>query len=282
MKNFLVKINGNEIPCTYSTFSGGEVHIRLNADKLFPGGYCEITAHLRSSHDVMTLLMLNDAIERTLKPARKDILIPYLPYARQDRVCNAGEAHSLRIMCKLINDMAFDKVTVWDCHSDVGTALLDNCVNLCLSDMIPGSELAQVFEYPETVLISPDAGANKKVLKLALALGQYPFPARGTPVIRADKIRDTMTGNITGTEVYASALNAATCVIVDDICDGGRTFTELAQALKEKGAGKIILYVTHGIFSKGTECLYESGISEIWTANPWKEDNDVDIITVQS
>lgn len=275
MKNFLVKINGQEVPCTFSTFSGGERHIRLNADKLFPGGYCEITAHLRSSHDVMTLLMLNDAVERTLKPDKKDILIPYLPYARQDRVCNYGEAHSLRVMCKLINDMAFDQVTVWDCHSDVGTALLDNCVNLCLSDMIPKSELRQIFEDDQVVLISPDAGANKKVLKLAHAL-------QGVPVIRADKIRDTLTGNITGTEVYAQTLNGATCVIVDDICDGGRTFTELAQALLKKGAGKVILYVTHGIFSKGTECLFEAGISEIWTANPWKEDFDVNVITVQS
>jgi len=46
-------------------------------------------------------------------------------------------------------------------------------------------------------------------------------------------------------------------VIVDDICDGGRTFIELARVLKEKGANKVALYVTHGIFSQGLDVLKE-------------------------
>ncbi len=73
--------------------------------------------------------------------------------------------------------------------------------------------------------------------------------------IRADKSRNMATGQITETVVYADDLTGKACVIVDDLCDGGRTFIELAKVLRAKGAAKIALVVTHGIFSKGKEPL---------------------------
>ncbi len=60
------------------------------------------------------------------------------------------------------------------------------------------------------------------------------------------------------------------CVIVDDICDGGRTFIELAKTLKEGGAQRVVLYVTHGIFSKGIYPL-EKYIDEVYTTNSFPQ-----------
>ena len=71
----------------------------------------------------------------------------------------------------------------------------------------------------------------------------------------SDKTRDVMTGKITGFEVYADDLKGKSCIIVDDICDGGGTFAGLAIELRKKGARKVHLIVTHGTFSKGLTTL---------------------------
>jgi len=53
---------------------------------------------------------------------------------------------------------------------------------------------------------------------------------------------------------------------VDDICDGGRTFIESAGLLREAyPEADIHLYVSHGIFSKGTDVLFDAGIKTIHT-----------------
>jgi ribose-phosphate pyrophosphokinase len=122
--------------------------------------------------------------------------------------------------------------------------------------------------FRDIVLVSPDAGANKKTFEVAKYFS--------TNFIRADKLRDLTTGQIKETIVYADDLTGKTAVILDDICDGGRTFIELAKVLKAKGAAKVILFVTHGIFSAGLDPLFAGGIDAIWTTDsfPLKDANE--------
>ena len=70
-------------------------------------------------------------------------------------------------------------------------------------------------------------------------------------IIQAVKIRDVTNGNIIKCDVQCEDLKGRNVVIVDDIADGGASFLYLSEKLKAKGAGKIVLFVTHGIFSKG-------------------------------
>jgi len=77
-------------------------------------------------------------------------------------------------------------------------------------------------------------------------------------VVECSKVRDVKTGQLSNFKVYTENLNKKTCVVVDDICDGGGTFLGLAKKLKAKNCGKLILIVTHGIFSKGLEKLEEA------------------------
>ena len=63
-------------------------------------------------------------------------------------------------------------------------------------------------------------------------------------------------------------------MIADDICVGGATFIALAKELKKKNAGKVVLFITHGVFSKGVDELFNSGIDEIWTTNSYNETYD--------
>ena len=82
--------------------------------------------------------------------------------------------------------------------------------------------------------------------------------------------RDVKTGKLKEFIVYANDIDNQDCLIVDDICDGGGTFIGLAEELKKKGAGKLYLAVTHGIFSKGFDGL-DQYFEQIFTTNSIKE-----------
>jgi ribose-phosphate pyrophosphokinase len=74
-------------------------------------------------------------------------------------------------------------------------------------------------------------------------------------VLECSKHRDVKTGQLSGFKVQSDDMQGRDCLIVDDICDGGGTFLGLAEALKAKGAGRLYLAISHGIFSKGVEPL---------------------------
>lgn len=267
------------IPLSNFLFSGGEVSVKLG---MLTGGMVVIKAILTNSDDVMKLLMLTDAIRRASPNKNPEIhlSLPYVPYARQDRVMVPGESLSIKVFCDLINSQNYDKVIIWDPHSDVTPALLNNCKVISQAevlknqlpfgpkDMTSIGKLAIEFEkmgefIQNTVLVSPDAGANKKIGESAKLIG---FKT----VVRADKVRDPATGKITGTVVYSEHIGDRNFLIVDDICDGGRTFIELAKVLRPLTNGKIILYVTHGIFSQNLG-VFKGFIDEIYCANSFEK-----------
>jgi ribose-phosphate pyrophosphokinase len=250
----------------YLKFPGGEMHVTVQTD--VPASELEVKAHLPHADAVMTLLLATDALRRAYPGIPIDLHVPYVPYARQDRVANPGEALSARVFCELINSQRYRRVVVQDPHSDVVTALLDRVV---VEDPVPS--LRRVVDmirehWTQVTLVAPDAGARKRVQKLAEALA--------LPVIFADKLRDTKTGAITGTQVQGE-MPAGALLVVDDICDGGRTFTELgralrAQQLRTSAQFPLYLFVTHGIFSKGLDALLENYCT-VFTRNSWTADS---------
>ncbi|CAM3752283.1 Ribose-phosphate pyrophosphokinase 2 [Vibrio aerogenes CECT 7868] len=252
------------LPFESFTFSGGEEHIRFSQHDFSRVKKVEIVARLTNAAGVMRLMMAADALNRlTAKQIPVELVMPYFPYARQDRVCVTGEALGASVMATLINQCQFAKVTVWDVHSDVSAALLQRVQNVSQTELLkscPG--LWQRLASGKFLLVAPDAGASKKIQHIAAAFGGQ------VGVVQAHKARNLKTGEIEKTEIYGQVAGRDV-LIVDDICDGGRTFIELAKVLKEKGAGKISLFVTHGIFSQGLE-VFEGVIDEIYTTDSFR------------
>lgn len=242
------------IPYQRLIFSGGEVQVRINSQRNFI--QATIKVHIRSSDDLMELLLITDALRRQ-GCKELSLVMPYIPYARQDRVCVWGEALSIKVFADLINAQHYEEIEVWDPHSDVATALLNN-----IRYTVPCLDfVAKIpLDMANITLVAPDAGAAKKVMTVSQKLGAH--------FLQATKIRDANTGEITGTDIQGVLLASAHYLIVDDICDGGRTFIELAKVLKQAAPAIIDLYVTHGIFSKGF-AVFDSLIDTIYCANPW-------------
>ena len=234
-----------EIQFESFTFAGGEPHIKISSD-LSDISEVHISHRLRSFNDIGLLLLATDALRRAGINSIKAIL-PYMPAARQDRLMIAGEPLSIKVVADLLNYCRFDSIRLFDVHSDVAPALLDNCD--VTSNHLFVDQVVDALP-PSLMLVSPDGGALKKIGRLASHLKSY-------EVLACSKSRDVSTGALSGFEVPLENMEGRDCLIVDDICDGGGTFIGLAQELRKKNAGKLYLAVSHGIFSKGLDVLKE-------------------------
>lgn len=264
--------NGYALPFESFNFPAGEVGFKL-AIKNNTSYVCKtnffsdkvdvpviITAKINSSNDIMQLVMAADAI-RNIIDSKIYLFLPYMPYSRQDRVCDSGEAFSLRAFANLINSLNFDKVFTIDPHSEITNAVFNKLKVVSQLDLI--AYFFSDFRNEVSIkghFISPDAGANKKTSSIAAFFSHSNF-------VRADKLRDLSNGNIKETIVYKDNFEGADVYCCDDICDGGRTFTELAKVCKAKNCGRFILFVSHGIFSKGVDTLLNNGIDKIFTTD---------------
>ncbi|MDW8851377.1 ribose-phosphate diphosphokinase [Flavobacterium sp. MMLR14_040] len=249
--------NQEEIKFQSFIFSGGEPHIKISPD-FDANRKITITHRLNSFNDLGLLCVTVDALRR-MDVKIIDLFIPYFPAARQDRVMIPGEPLSVKVYADIINAMQLNKVFVFDAHSEVTPALLNN------RTVIPNyTFIKQVLNVigENVKLISPDGGALKKIYKVSEFLG-------GVDVVECSKSRDVKTGKLSGFKVYEDDLNGIDCLIVDDICDGGGTFVGLAEELKNKNAGKLYLAVSHGIFNKGFEVL--DCFDKIFTTNSFKD-----------
>ena len=251
---------GNSKKLKKFKFAGGEVSIKI--EDVGVGKVASIACRLISSDAIMELLMVTDAIKRQLIDTIY-LYMPYLPYARQDRVMIPGEALSLKVFANLINSQGYKAVSVLDVHSDTAAALINNFYPMDKMPFIRHA-LAEMHSDQDFYLVSPDAGAYKKIYEVARELDYK----RGITV--CNKVRDVSTGNITGYEIGVQDFHGDNIVIIDDICDGGATFIELAKHLKNRNCGTISLIVTHGIFSKGEEVL-KPYIDKIYCTNSFKD-----------
>ena len=244
-------VSENYISFDTFVFNGGEPHIKIYEQSLSQSYTLDditITIRLSDSNSVMILLLAVDALRRIDPKYKLHLFTPYFPAARQDRVMIPGEPLSVKVYADLINSCKFQSVTIVDPHSDVTPALLNNVI-VKNNHKFVLSSLRDLYPQNDAnlpILISPDAGSNKKIQSLARFLTQL----NTLKIVKCDKTRDVRNGNITNFEVYSDDLGGKDCVIVDDICDGGGTFIGLAKELKKKNAGNLYLMVTHGIFSK--------------------------------
>jgi len=237
-------------------FSGGEVHVNISNYLPLEKDEYKIVATIKSSNDLMKLLLLNDAVRRELdSDYRIHLDMNYVPYARQDRVCSKGDAYSLSVFSKMINTCNFKTVSVLDPHSEAVELNIDRLE--VYDNFAHVKHMLRKYKIKEFNLVAPDKGATNKINKLAYFLEEL-SDFRVNNIIQFDKKRDMQTGKIISYDIREQDKlkpDGMINVIVDDICDGGRTFMEAGVKLNYFGSKQNILFVTHGIFSKGTKDL---------------------------
>ena len=223
----MIWVNGKKIEQDH--FSAGELKI-----KLFGCGKerMDIVWHYENDAELFTIMCIRDYYA-----SHKAILyIPYLPHARMDRVKNPEDVFTLRTFARVINSMDFERVYVWDAHSNVGPALIDRCHDVNALTWI--EEAIKEMSYPKDYLclFFPDEGAQKRYG------GMFPDYKQAFGI----KNRNWETGKIEGYMIVGEDnVKDNHILIIDDICSYGNTFVKAAEALHEAGANGIDLYITH-------------------------------------
>ena len=243
-----------EYPIQVFNFPTGETHVKA------PSGYFHLInknilyipfEQNQNLNDwLMAILLATNVFHR--RGVKLDLYIPYLPYSRQDRPTSQEEPFSLKVIGGILNLQNYRRVYTLDVHSDVAYGCVNNLVNIEIDTILKKS--AAKF-YP--TLVIPDQGAYKRLSKIS---------ANFENTVTTIKHRDTNTGALEIRHLIGD-VDGQDCLIVDDICDGGGTFVLLAKKLYSLGAKSVHLFVTHGIFSKGLNVLWDAGINSIHTTN---------------
>lgn len=270
-------LGGSQLDIEFGTFAGGERSVRINGymlsspfnpnlkEKMPEGKDLVVYAHVDSSDAIMDLLLFTDAFNRlgrgTGHEVKKVCCLPYIPYARQDRVMVPGEPLAAEVFGRILELCAFDRIIVDDPHSDVSPSHIKN-VSIFEQYELALDILGHGF-FEDAVIVAPDAGAIKKVTKLAQKVNHRHIGV-GT------KHRNLQTNEITDTTYSGPDVSGKRVIMVDDIGDGLRTFIELGRVLKAQGASEVALYITHGIFSYGAD-ICDGIIDEIYSAYPWEK-----------
>ena len=245
---------------TITIFPDGQPHINIH--NITEGDEVKVICSLTDTSKLLQLLETANALDN-LFAKKKVLVIPYLMGARYDRLMQAGDSIDLKVVANLVNSCGFEKVYLYDVHSEVSLLLINNAIG------ITNENLVRVYDMPDAVLICPDAGASKKV-------GRYfGWNSNIKDIVYCSKNRDLATGALTLEILEPDVCINRNCVIIDDICDGGGTFLAIAEKIKP---AHLTLIVTHGIFSKGFDELHKY-FQQIIVSNSLYKKYDSPIVT---
>lgn len=197
-----------------------------------------------------SMFFLDSLTERNINI--EQVSIPFIMGARQDRLTNGENEDFLftaKSICKEVNSRNM-KIETFDPHSDVLSACLDRPIIKSVCEIFNecNTNIFDIKNYDG--IISPDQGSSKKCVGIAKKFGI-------NSILFANKNRNLATGKIE--EISISKNINFVCggkyIVIDDICDGGGTFIKLFQDSELIKSINVDLYVTHGIFSKGTDDL---------------------------
>lgn len=184
-----------------------------------------------------------------------DLVMPYCPHARMDRVKNPEDVFTLKYFANFINSLNFKSVQVQDAHSNVALALIDRVINITPKYDVEDALLRiDLDNHGDTniVMFYPDEGAMKRYSSMF-----------NKPYAFGMKKRNWETGKIEGLDIInADLVKSKDILIVDDICSKGGTFYHAAQALKDAGANRIYLFISHCEHSIFDGELIGSGLIE--------------------
>lgn len=194
----------------------------------------QIRVNFENDEDIIHLVFLKGHLDELR--IKCSLILPYMPYSRMDRTEGIA-LFTLKHLCKLINNLNFENVTIYEPHSEVSTALLDRVKVVDMSKTLAEDILKELNDGKEEVyLVYPDAGAAKR----------YGKEISYEKVLTANKERDFRTGFIKKLQINGDIESKNfKAVIVDDLCSKGGTFMLTASKLKDMGATEIYLAVTH-------------------------------------
>ncbi len=232
-KTLDIEVSGLEL----KRFLDGEIYLRLLETVRNKHVFIIHSINSPVNENLMEILILVDALKRA---SAKEItaIIPYLGYARQDRLSKGREPITSKLVADLLEKAGINRLITFDIHSNQIQGFFNIPTDNIRTLGYLTTAISKAYDLSNAVVLSPDFGSIKRAKVVAKRLG--------LPIVIVDKRReqqnnveiDNIIGNLDGKDV----------LIVDDMIDTGNTLKKTLQLIHEK-CNNIYIAATHGVFS---------------------------------
>ena len=248
----LIRPEKSDISYTFSKFPDGEIQITLG--EIDHKDQVQIICRITSADELFILMQVCDILRR--HGVVFYIAIYYLMSMRMDRVMDFNRPFSLSIVLGIIGNLGANHIEIYSPHSQ---ECFQRYESTPIYELI--SDDASYPDLSDYQILLPDAGAKER----------YSYLGYHNP-ITCSKVRDLTTGKITEIKIdNPELITDKPIVILDDLCDGGRTFIEIAKAIKVINPNvELSIRIDHMVNPKGIENLSKN-FTHVWFTNSYKD-----------
>ncbi|MCY7216829.1 ribose-phosphate diphosphokinase [Streptococcus cristatus] len=234
-------------------FSDGEIQINIEESVRGYDIYIIQSTSFPVNNHLMELLIMVDACKRA-SANTVNVVMPYFGYARQDRTAAPREPITAKLVANMLVGAGVDRVVSLDLHAVQVQGFFDIPVdNLITIPLFADRYCSMGLTGENVVVVSPKNSGVKRARSLAEYL-DAPIAIIDYGEDEAGRSEGYIIGDVEGKKA----------ILIDDILNTGRTFSEAAKILNREGAIEIYAVASHGLFVKGAaELLDDAPIKEI-------------------
>jgi ribose-phosphate pyrophosphokinase len=264
-------------PTAAYDFANGEIFVRYQESVRGCDAFVVQSMTTPINEWVMETLIMVDALKRG-SAKRVTVVLPFYPYARQDKKHRGREPISARLVADLFKTAGANRILTVDLHTSQIQGFFDGPVDHLFALPLLAEHIQKTYAGRDLTVVAPDSGRVRVAERWTDTLG-------GCPLAFIHKTRDPLTPNQVVANRVVGEVEGRVCIVVDDMIDTGGTITKAADALFDAGAAEVVVAATHGVLSDpATERLKNSRITEIVLTNtlPIPAEKQLDKLTVLS
>ncbi len=264
-------------PQTARDFANGEIFVRFEESVRGSDAFVLQSFPAPLNQWLMEQLIMIDALKRG-SAKRITAILPFYPYARQDKKHRGREPISARLVADLLKTAGADRIVTVDLHTDQIQGFFDGPVDHMHAQLQLAEYIRTNYSLENITVVSPDSGRVRVAEKWADSLD-------GAPLAFIHKTRDPLVPNQVKSNRVVGEVEGRTCILIDDMIDTGGTIAGAVNVLREAGAGDVVIAATHGVLSApAAERLAACGAKEVVVTNtlPITEEKKFPQLTVLS
>ncbi|WP_314284565.1 ribose-phosphate pyrophosphokinase [Haemophilus sputorum] len=225
---------------TVGRFSDGEIQVQINENVRGADVFIIQSTCAPTNDNLMELIVMVDALRRA-SAGRITAVIPYFGYARQDRrVRSARVPITAKVVADFLSSVGVDRVLTCDLHAEQIQGFFDVPVDNVFGSPVLIEDIQKQNALNNPMVVSPDIGGVVRARAIAKLLNDADMAI-------IDKRRPK--ANVSQVMHIIGDVSGRDCILVDDMIDTGGTLVKAAEALKERGATKVVAYATHAVLS---------------------------------
>ena len=241
-------------------FANGEIFVRFEESVRGSDAFVVQSCGVPINTWVMETLIMIDALKRA-SAKRITVVLPFYPYARQDKKHRGREPISARLVADLLKTAGASRLMCVDLHTDQIQGFFDGPVDHLWAQPLLADYISDAYDGEQITVVSPDSGRVRTAERWADRLG-------GAPIAFIHKTRDPSKPNQVVAHRVVGDVAGRTCVVVDDMIDTGGTIASATEQVLEAGATRVIVAATHGVLSApAAERLSTCGAQEVVLTN---------------